>query len=456
MVTRKSFLTTPYSAYHSAPPPQENADLTHVEKGSAGGEYLRRFWQPIVLTEQVKDVPLKVRMFGEDLALFRTTDGDYGLLELHCAHRGTSLEYGIPTDCGLRCCYHGWLFGVDGRILETPGDPPGSRLKDRLCHGAYPVKEYKGLIFGYFGPPEEIPEFPILDSYEYPDDVLVPYAITYPCNWLQVHENVMDPAHAVFLHTRVSYAQFEAEIWGQLPRMEFLESPAGMIYITTRRQGDKIWVRSNDIILPNLGQVGHIWEDGEQEKLFNRVGITRWTTPVDNESCKIIGWRHFHPDVNPRGIGKKEECGVEKVDFYGQTGFGETYEERQKIPGDYDAIVSQRRIALHGLEHLTYCDKGVAMLRRLLKREIAKVARGEKPYVSPVRSGHQLPTYCHDTVLTIPPAPGMDDGDLLEKVALDALGIIMNGPYQSDPDRTEIIRRLLRDYQKTAVMEPAE
>jgi phenylpropionate dioxygenase-like ring-hydroxylating dioxygenase large terminal subunit len=105
---------------------------------------------------------------------------------------------------GLRCCYHGWLFAPSGKILDTPGDPPDSTLKDRLYHGAYPAKEYKGLIFGYFGDPEEVPDFPIYDSFEYEGDELRPYSIHYPCNWLQVHENVMDPAHAVFLHTRIS------------------------------------------------------------------------------------------------------------------------------------------------------------------------------------------------------------------------------------------------------------
>ena len=146
MTTQRQFLTKPYGAYYNQPLPDEDAlDLTHVEKGSAGGEYLRRFWQPVAMSSEVSKLPIKVRMFGEDLVLFRTTAGDCGLLDQHCSHRGTSLEFGLPTDRGIRCCYHGWLFGTDGRILETPGDPPGSTLKDRLCHGAYPVKEYRGL-----------------------------------------------------------------------------------------------------------------------------------------------------------------------------------------------------------------------------------------------------------------------------------------------------------------------
>jgi nitrite reductase/ring-hydroxylating ferredoxin subunit len=331
MAQDRQFLRTRYSAYHNAALPPEDAELTHVEKGSAGGEYLRRFWQPVAMTSEVGELPLAVRMFGEDLVLFRTTAGAYGLLDRHCSHRGTSLEFGIPSEQGLRCCYHGWLFAVDGEIIETPGDPPDSTLRHRLCHGAYPVREYKGLVFGYFGPPELIPDFPVYDSYDRPDDRLVPYSISYPCNWLQVHENVMDPVHTVFLHHRVSFSQFAADVWGELPVMEFFETPAGMVYVSTRRWQDKIWVRSNDILLPNIGQVGHLFEDGQSPKVSNTVAVTRWTTPIDNINCKIIGWRHFHPDTDPRGMANEAEVGKEMVDFYGQTG-GRTYEQRQRFP----------------------------------------------------------------------------------------------------------------------------
>ncbi|WP_142252540.1 aromatic ring-hydroxylating dioxygenase subunit alpha [Bradyrhizobium sp. UNPF46] len=453
MVAQKQFLTAAYGGYLKQESPGENVELTHVEKGSLGGELLRRYWQPIALTSEVGDVPLGFRMFGEDLVVFRTTQGEYGILDRHCSHRGTSLEFGLPTEDGLRCCYHGWLFGVDGRVLETPGDPPGSALKDRLFHGAYPVKEYKGLIFGYFGPPSSMPEFPVYDSYDYPDDKLVPYCITYPCNWLQVQENVMDPAHAVFLHTRVTFSHF-SDTWGELPVMDFVETPTGMIYVTTRRWKDKVWVRSNDIIMPNLAQVGHIWEDGQDAKQFGRVGITRWTTPIDNTTCKVIGWRHFHSEVNPRGIGKEEDCGLEKVDFYGQ-GMGQSFEERQRLPGDYDAIVSQRPIAQHALEHLTYCDKGVVMLRKLLRRDIRRVAAGEEVPTSTLRSNGVIPTYCHDTVLSIPSIAGTDDLELQEEVGRRVTEIVVEGEHHTAENRLAIVRDLLMEYERSVVAQAA-
>ncbi|WP_429932922.1 aromatic ring-hydroxylating dioxygenase subunit alpha [Agrobacterium vitis] len=454
MVAHKQFLATPFGAYQNGVLPEENAELTHVEKGSSGGELLRRYWQPVALTEQVGEVPLGFRMFGEDLVVFRTTTGEYGILDKHCCHRGTSLEFALPTECGLRCCYHGWHFGVNGKVLETPGDPPGSTLKDRLYQGAYPAKEYKGLIFGYFGPLEDMPEFPLYDSFEYPGDKMVPYCVTYPCNWVQVQENVMDPAHAVFLHTRVTFSHF-SDTWGELPVMDFVETPTGMIYVTTRRWKDKIWVRSNDILMPNLAQVGHIWEDGQTAKQFARVGITRWTTPIDNTTCKVIGWRHFHEEVNPLSKGNEAECGVEKVDFYGQ-GAGQSFEERQRLPGDYDAMVSQRPISIHAMEHLTYCDKGVVMFRKMLRRDIRRLAAAEEIPKTPFRANGLLPTYCHDTVLDIPPIPGMDDLELQEEVGRRVTEIIVQGDYHNDDDRLQKIRQMIRDYQSSCHPHAAE
>jgi phenylpropionate dioxygenase-like ring-hydroxylating dioxygenase large terminal subunit len=454
-MAKKQFLKIPYGGYHQEPVPSETPDLTHVEKGSRAGELLRRFWQPICLSEEVGELPKRERMFGEDLVVFRTTENQVAIVDRHCPHRGTSLEFGLCEKDGIRCCYHGWLIAPDGSILETPGDPPGSTLKDRLMHGAYPAMEYTGLIFGYFGPPEEVPEFPIYDSYEYDGDMLKPYSLQYPCNWLQVHENVMDPAHAVFLHTRITYSHF-ADAWGELPEMDFVETPTGMIYVTSRRWKDNIWVRSNDIILPNLAQVGNIWEDGQQDlKEFGRVGITRWTSPVDNHNCKVIGWRHFHPEVNSRGIGNPDQCGVEKVDFVGQDG-NRTYDERQRVPGDFDAQVSQRSIARHAMEHLTHCDKGVVMLRRLLMREMKQLEAMERLSSSPIRSESKIPTYCHDTVIGVPAKLEWDDDELVRKVGFDLTKIIVEGDYHASDDRLNEVRARIRNYVRTLNVEAAE
>src|SRR4029453_14230207 len=146
MSSPRNFLNVPHGAYLARDVPAPDAELTRVGPGPPGGESPRRFLQPLAFTRELPDVPLRLRIMGEDLVLFRDGLGRIGLLQLHCAHRGTSLEYGLVAERGIRCCYPGWRFDVDGRILETPGEPVSSTLKDRLCQGAYPVREFAGLV----------------------------------------------------------------------------------------------------------------------------------------------------------------------------------------------------------------------------------------------------------------------------------------------------------------------
>ncbi len=391
----------------------ENAYVTHVRKGTPGGEYLRCFWQPIALSSSVQELPHRVRIFGEDLVLFRDLSGRLGCLHLHCSHRGASLEFGVVTDQGLSCCYHGWLYDVDGTILETPGEPASSKIKDRISHGAYPVQEYSGLIFGYFGPPEAQPPFFLTDAVAQAGNELHPYLLSFPCNWLQCHENSMDPLHSVFLHTRISGVQF-SDAFGVLPVTSYQQTRLGTISTTTRRVGDHVWVRVNDELTPNIAQFGPPWEDGHSQKLFAPPAITRWIVPVDDTHCITIGWRHFNALVDPDRRGKPDEIGLEKVDFFGQTP-DRSYEDRQREPGDYDAQISQRSIAVHGLENLGSTDIGIAILRRNLQREIGKLEKGEIVNELPIGDDGVLNTYAHDTVLHVPQGGG-DDKQLLAKI----------------------------------------
>ena len=190
--------------------------------GTPAGEWFRRFWHPVAVAEDLKDLPVAIRILGEDLVLFRDRSGQVGLLELHCSHRGTSLEFGQIEERGIRCCYHAWLYDVDGRLLETPGELAESTLKDRLYHGAYSTLEYKGLVFAYMGPPDKRPKFPIFDVFDlsgHQQSLAKPHVR--PCNWLQAQENIMDPAHIPFLHTIPGNTGFTADV-AQVGELDFM------------------------------------------------------------------------------------------------------------------------------------------------------------------------------------------------------------------------------------------
>lgn len=392
--------------------PREDPELTRVGPGTPCGEYLRRFWQPVAMSAELHDLPLAVRLLGEDLVLFRDGAGRVGLLHRHCSHRGASLEFGIVLERGLSCCYHGWTYDVDGTILDTPGEPSGSPLKDEIVHGAYPALEYNGLVFAYLGPPDELPAFPVYDSYDMPDTEMVPFSLTTPCNWLQVYENTQDPVHTVFLHTRMSGAQF-GEAWGEMQVVDYRKTPLGMVNVQTRRWGDLLWNRTTETILPNGNQTGAIWEQVEGEKFFRRVAISRWMVPVDDTTTRTIGWRLFNHLLDPTGEGDRDNVGKEKIDFIGQIA-DRPYEESQRQPGDYEAQVSQRPIAVHALEHLGSSDRGVVMLRNLIRDGIRHVAGGGKAAAPASDDGGPIPTYCQDTIYRV--ADGADlDNEMLMK-----------------------------------------
>jgi len=394
MSERAPFLNRAYSAYHHRERPPVDEELTRVGPGTPCGEYLRRFWQPVIQSSELGEVPRRLRILGEDLVAFRDKSGGIGLLELHCPHRGTSLEFGLIGETGIRCCYHGWLFGADGTILETPGEPADSTLKDRLFHGAYPVHEHQGLVFAYMGPPDQEPDFPILDTWDLPGYRQIARAPTlWECNWLQVKENSMDPAHLAFLHTLPGSEGFTEDL-AALGEWDWMETPVGMVYIDTRRQDDRMWVRVADLILPNIHQFPPNADPMALRNSVNRPQATTWAVPLDDTHTMQIGYHRA-----PEGREMRRGSG------FGQDG-KRPYEERQRVPGDYDAQVSiHGGMARHGLEHLASTDRGIIMMRNLIRRGIRAVQNGEDLGYRILRNGGAVPTYSHDRVVAgIPPA----------------------------------------------------
>jgi hypothetical protein len=298
------------------------------------------------------------------------------------------------------------------------------------------------LIFAYLGPPEEQPPFPIFDAAAVPGNRTVPYLLPFECNWLQVHENGMDPLHSVFLHTRSSRQQFTGA-FGVLPVTTYKETRLGLISTAVRRCDDHVWIRTNDSIMPNICQFGPPWEDGKAERIFAPPAITRWIVPIDDTNCMTIGWRHFNDRVDPRGQGREAIIGRGTVDFMGQQP-DRPYLERQREPGDYDAQTSQGRIALHGREHLGASDTGIAILRRLLRNGIRAVAA--KTPMPRYRSNADgiIATMAHDTVIRMPMS-NVDDTALLARLGAAVEGIVEASLDMPQAERVGHVTRRIRD-----------
>ena len=439
----------PYGGYFMAtqPVPDEDTELTRIGPGTACGEYMRRFWQPVALSSEVAELPLAVTLLGEDLVLFRSRGGALGLLHRHCVHRGTSLEYGRVEERGLRCCYHGWLYGVNGRVLETPLEPESSPIRQKVCIGAYPVHECRGIVFAYLGPPERRPGFPVYDTFEMPDTVYLSTGHHFPTNWFHLVENNFDMAHVVYLHTLMSPdAQFY-DTWGVLPRIEYRHTPIGVRYTYTRRIGDHVWVGLEDIVLPNFTQAGAIFSmDGRRRKYFGRGSYSRWLVPLDDLNTRVYVLGHFNERSDPfrEEYARKENLEVMEAGAR----FERTYEERQREPSDLEAAGSQGRIYLRRNEHLATTDKGVALFRRRLREAVRGLAAGREP-VQPTDTGAPpLSTCAGDSVLRVPQAQGGDDDALVDALARDVMERVCAADHLRGAERDRTVESSIRELER--------
>src|SRR5260370_18435534 len=88
---------SPYDGYVRRVTPAPDPELTPVGPGTPGGEYLRRFWQPVAFTRDLDGPPRRVRILCEDLVVFRDRSCSFGVLHLPFSHRVTSLEFGMSV-----------------------------------------------------------------------------------------------------------------------------------------------------------------------------------------------------------------------------------------------------------------------------------------------------------------------------------------------------------------------
>ncbi len=357
-------------------PPTYNAKLTEVGRGTPMGELLRRYWHPIGLAADAGATPRPVKVLGEELILFRDGEGRAGLVYPRCCHRGTTLYYGKIEERGIRCCYHGWLFDVEGKCLEMPAEPePAGAQCQRVRQPWYPVEERYGLVFAYLGPPEKKPVLPRYECLEVmgtgefveADDSSIGSGgiVIAPCNWLQHFENVVDPYHVPILHGSFSGPQF-VEQMAAFPKVKFEYGPQGVKAISVRPTPDgKSFRRVTEAIVPTLRVVPN-----PRVAQYGMVESIGWTLPIDDT--------HYRIYVAGR-VKEKGELSKFKSRYNGKTWAELTAEEHQRFPGDTEAQVGQGPITFHSEEHLMTTDQGVGMLRFLLQKQMDAVAGGGDP-----------------------------------------------------------------------------
>jgi phenylpropionate dioxygenase-like ring-hydroxylating dioxygenase large terminal subunit len=360
---------------YGRPHPADDKELTEVGAGTPMGELLRRYWHPIGMAGDARDTPRQVRALGEDLILFRDKTGVCGLVHPNCAHRGASLYYGKVEERGIRCCYHGWLFDAQGHCIEQPCEPEGGRARARVRQPWYPVQELYGLVWAYMGPPQRKPVLPRYECLENlgagefleaNDDSIGgggPKII--PCNWLQHYENLVDPFHVVILHSAFSGTQF-VEQMAVMPQVTWDTTQLSVRTHSVRKLPDgKTLRRISEAGLPTLRVI-----PSPRIGSYGRVESLGWVLPIDDHSFRIYV------------VGRAREKGElvkMRSRLNGKLWEELTEQEHQQFPGDHEAQVSQGAIARRSEEHLVTSDRGIAMLRRLLKTQLDAIEQGRDP-----------------------------------------------------------------------------
>jgi phthalate 4,5-dioxygenase oxygenase subunit len=228
---------------------EDNDLLCRVEGEAPMGRLMRRHWIPACLSEEVPEAdgaPVQARLLGEDLVVFRDTEGRIGVLDEHCPHRRASLVMGRNEEGGLRCLYHGWKVDVAGNVLEMASEPAASGLCGKVKHKAYPTQEWGGFVWAYMGPPEEMSAFEPPAFAPTAETRVSIVKVQVPCNWAQILEGAIDSAHSSSLHStdmppaRVDGAKATATVWprpstDKAPRLQLQQTPFGFRYAAIRR-----------------------------------------------------------------------------------------------------------------------------------------------------------------------------------------------------------------------------
>ena len=459
----------PFSGYDKRAVPPPDAEITLAGPGTPLGEYMRRFWQPFCLSSQLLDRPLLVRVLNEDLVAFRDGRGCVGLLHRHCCHRGASLEFGIIQECGIRCCYHGFHYDVDGTLLDVPGERDrGARLRQHISQGAYPTIERDGLVFAYLGPSDTTPPFPEYDAFEKRGGTrLVAFSNVFPCNWLQVIDNICDQMHTSFLHNvpflysgkvpaDLDWQRFTLSYFAAVPVMDYIEVRGGtaMCFVAGRRVDDgMVWMRIQDCIVPNMTEHAYLFENGSERRLCHRVHMSRWYVPVDDTHSIIFGWRMFGREIDPFQKGDEARLGWDNMDFLGGQVGDRGYEEGQRLPGDWEAITSQRPIAIHALENPMESDVGVYMFRKLLRSAV----RGKNPSADPAkmheRAHRGLPQHCYtqNDVLAVPRREtDAEDREMIRKIGRRIVEATAEADRLTGVERQQFMVARLGEIERTA------
>jgi 5,5'-dehydrodivanillate O-demethylase len=360
---------------------EQNDELTQVGPGTPMGAVLRHYWYPVAFTRELHQFPVKkVRLLGENWAVFKTKRGEYGIVAERCPHRGASLAYGIVDNDGLRCGYHGWKFNTGGECVDILAEPDSSpAFRARVCVAAGHAQELGGLVWAYIGE-DPAPELARYEAYVMDGIRDIGHSML-PCSWLQIMENAVDPYHVEALHGR--YFEFIAErehfdmpssFQNKHEKVAFDVFDHGIIkrrLLVGQDETSDDWTIGHPLVFPY-----QMWVGG------NGLYQMQIRVPVDDTTT----WMLFYTVHAPEGAELPADPPVVDYEYQWLDERGNhlvDYIEGQDIM----AWVTQGPVADRTTEHITKSDLGVVAVRRMFRDSIDAVKAGRDP-VAVVREPH--------------------------------------------------------------------
>lgn len=368
-------------------------DFVHTGPGTLAGRYLRRFWQPVYLANELpvgKAVP--VRLMSEDFTLYRGEGGRAYLLELRCAHRQNQLNTGWVEGDHIRCFYHGWKYDRSGQCVQQPGEP--DPFCDRIHILGFPTHEHIGLIFAYLGEgePPPVPRYP---DFEGEDTVLSVSTYDRESNYYQSLENTPDNIHTYFVHYRRHGGGTEGfAAWrrngefGSLPRITAFETDWGMAVKLSRPDGDHI----QGVIMPNIARRWSAAGRGGNMPASEEVNVGAWTdqfawrVPIDDTSYRSFNVTashgrsaHARPQrVHREWTGDPRPAGDLVRAILRSEAHIDGFVDHPQAGNIQDCVSQNGQGATtdRTREHLGRSDAGIVMLWQIWMRELRTLAEG--------------------------------------------------------------------------------
>lgn len=372
-------------------------DFAHTGPDDLAGKLLRSFWQPVYLSE---DLPVgfakPITVLGEEFAIYRGESGNVHILDGRCAHRETQLSIGFVEKECLRCFYHGWQYDETGQCVDQAIENPSFARKVKIR--SFPVIEYLGLVFAYFGegeppPPPSYPEFE-------GDDVVVHLRTNFVnYNYFQNMENSVDTLHVSYVHRMSSFfAESRGEDFGEdtndvgalegsVTDIRCEETEYGFQFDDVFENGS---TRTSYFEMPNALHIKVAPISAESGWL----DFCAWKVPIDAVSYRNFNFTVAHVEGDaadryrnhPRNRSSQNTAFWDEVRRVGDEILAGkrrlTVEDcgdlALTVPlQDYIAQRGQGEIADRVHEQLGRSDKVVILLRNLYAREMEKISLGE-------------------------------------------------------------------------------